>query len=176
MIGSISKLVVRGSIPPAVSLRLQCHTVGVAFHEGFWVATGTAAPVIALAAVVSLADAGRELFSTWAEVTNFFSRLGSSTISRAVLLAALGIFNVFLQAALLAVSLVSLADGANSVPDWLAIAAAVGGVMLLAGSSLGIAGLRVMAQRGAKRRQEAAEKAEEEEKKWQQAANSDGPE
>jgi hypothetical protein len=32
----------------------------VAFHETFWVVTGTAAPVIALAAVVSLGEALRQ--------------------------------------------------------------------------------------------------------------------
>jgi hypothetical protein len=48
-----------------------------------------------------------------------------------------GPFNLLLQAALLGVSLVSLADGANLVPPWVAIAAAVGGLLLLAFGSVG---------------------------------------
>ena len=35
---------------------LACHTVHMAFHESFWVAVATAAPVIALANTVSLID------------------------------------------------------------------------------------------------------------------------
>jgi hypothetical protein len=50
--------------------------------------------------------------------------------------------NLLLQAALLALSLVSLAEGANSAPPWLAIAAAVGGLVLLTAHSLGVVRLR----------------------------------
>ena len=34
----------------------MCHSALVAFHEAFWVLTGTAAPAVALAAVVSMRD------------------------------------------------------------------------------------------------------------------------
>ena len=40
--------------------------------------------------------------------------------------------NLLVQSALLAVSLVSLADETNFVPPWIAIAAAAGGLLLLA--------------------------------------------
>jgi hypothetical protein len=52
--------------------------------------------------------------------------------------------NLILQAALLAISLVSLAEAANLVPPWLAIVAAVGGLLLLAASSLGGVYLRLI--------------------------------
>ena len=56
----------------------------------------------------------------------------------------LGLFSLLLQAALLAVSLVSITDGANLVPPWLAIVAAVGGLLLVAGGSWGVARVRTL--------------------------------
>jgi hypothetical protein len=133
----------------------------VAFHEGFWLITGTAAPVVALAAVVSLADAGTvHLDAMSAAVSKVrsapterivdywkWSRSFSDSITAFVaLLALIGLFNLFLQAALLTVSLVSVADGDNLVPPWLAIVAAVGGLLLLIVSSFGVYGMRRLRQ------------------------------
>lgn len=126
----------------------------MAFHEGFWLVAGTAAPVVALAAVVSIGDALREGIASIAEATPLLDaqansagrlkgdRLTSTTTRAARRLYALGLSNLFLQAALLAVSLVSLADDANLVPPWIAIVAAVGGLLLLAFSALGAVQLR----------------------------------
>jgi hypothetical protein len=61
-------------------------------------------------------------------------------------LATFGVVNLILQAALLAISLVSLAEAANLVFPWLAIVAAVGGLLLLAASSLGVVYLRLINQ------------------------------
>jgi hypothetical protein len=44
----------RVSSVPAMPIYALCHTAGAAFHETFWVVTGTAAPVIALGWVVSM--------------------------------------------------------------------------------------------------------------------------
>src|SRR5947209_3493922 len=45
----------------ATQTTAKCHTALMAFHETFWVVTGTAAPVIALAAVVSAGDADEQV-------------------------------------------------------------------------------------------------------------------
>ena len=121
----------------------------MAFHEGFWLVAGTAAPVVALAAVVTLGETLRENIASIAEAMPLLdaqvnsadrlkgSRLTTTTIRATKQLYAVGLSNVLLQAALLAVSLVSLADDANLVPPWIAIVAAVGGLLLLAFSALG---------------------------------------
>jgi hypothetical protein len=115
--------------------------VTVVFHEVFWVVTGTAAPIIALAAVVSLADAGSVYFNVLAQDPRFFMR-HEGFANGAIWLAWFGILNLILQAVLLTVSLVSLAEASNLVLPWLAIVAQVGGLMLLAVSSLGVVFLR----------------------------------
>jgi hypothetical protein len=131
----------------------------VAFHETFWVVTGTAAPVIALAAVVSLGDAfGQSLKSDEAmsavvgDAVPLDRRLGElirqrpeildrlSRYGRFVQLAqaagrwsmALLLSNVVIQSALLALSLVSIDNHANAVPPGVAVVAAVLGVTILA--------------------------------------------
>ena len=149
----------------------------MAFHEGFWVVTGTAAPIIALAAVVSLAEAERDYYNTLASAVRAVSRMPGGeklanspddtpdvtrikiivrvlTASQRVeplsktltWLATFGVVNLILQAALLAISLVSLAGAANLLSPWLAIVAAVGGLLLLAASSLGVVYLRLINQ------------------------------
>jgi hypothetical protein len=127
----------------------------VALHEGFWLVAGTAAPVIALAAVVTLGETLRENIASIAEAMPLLDaqsnsadrlkgdRLTTATIRATKQLYAIGLSNLLLQAALLAVSLVSLADDANLVPPWIAIVAAVGGLLLLlAFSALGAVQLR----------------------------------
>jgi len=96
------------------------------YHESFWLATGAAAPVIALAAVVALSDAlqterdAKSPYGIWA------ASWGTATVTSMI-----SILNVIVQAALLAVSLSALAYGQNVMPPWVAIVLAVGGILLL---------------------------------------------
>jgi hypothetical protein len=138
----------------------------VTFHESFWILTGTAAPVVALASVVSLSDLagqGFRLMDTrrrhpewwpsreWYQPTywphkylyelkpEFVRRPGVKYIDvdtdrRLSLLVSFQLaqaVNVCMQAALLSVALLSLAYQTNLVPPWIAVVAAVAGVMLL---------------------------------------------
>ena len=121
----------------------------MAFHESFWVVTGTAAPVIALAAIVSLADADREFIGFL--MTNLANMRRISPYMKPLALIALviavsGILNLLLQATLLATSLVSLAEDVNSVPPWFAVTMAVGGLMLLVVGAWGAVSLHVQNQ------------------------------
>jgi len=130
----------------------------MAFHESFWVVTGTAAPVIALAVIVSAGDAFRQVLTTDAERRHAQRNVHPDRAKlsqqddedllkshRKMLrfVQAVATFNLLLQAALLAVSLVCLADGANLVPPWLAIAAGVGGIMLLSSTAYAAVGAHV---------------------------------
>jgi len=122
----------------------------VAYHEAFWVVTGTAAPVIALAAVLSVGESamvGRNLgrFIWDAERhpdryrdkneddTAWDQRLGTAQTARtySMLNYLIAELNIASQAALLAMSLVSIDGADNSVPPWLAIVLAVGGIFLV---------------------------------------------
>jgi hypothetical protein len=140
----------------------------VAFHETFWAVAGGTAPVIALAVVVSLGDLLKESGTWWTAAerrqdivqikyyesaardnvesihesavrTTYLKHTIATYTARIV---AVGLFNLLMQAALLAVSLVSLAESANLVPSWLAVAAAIAGLLLLAVSSFGVVYLR----------------------------------
>ncbi len=76
----------------------------VAFHADFWVVTGTAAPVIALAAVVQASDALVAVLPA-----------RDQGDARAVAMASYWIAggNLMVQVAVLTLSLLSLADGSN---------------------------------------------------------------
>jgi hypothetical protein len=119
----------------------------VSYHEAFWMVTGTAAPIIALAAVVALPEAaavvphawarGREIVSTPPHLNWHVAMAGSYEAWRRVWAAAqrvrtLTFLNVIVQAGLLAVSLSALAVSQNVMPPWVAIVLAVGGILLLA--------------------------------------------
>jgi hypothetical protein len=121
--------------------------VAVGFHESFWVITGTAAPVIALAIIVALADAKRGWFGMLetghrlAQEANVVRSEQARYLFARALRVTFGFrvvatVNLLLQAGLLAVSLVSVAGQENLIPPWLAIVAAVGGLLLLAISSV----------------------------------------
>jgi hypothetical protein len=120
-----------------------CHTVGMTFHDTLWVLTGTAAPVIALAAIVSLRDvlndtramanvsdelkaeySEEKLAKTW-RYTDRRARVGM--VQWGVQMG-----NLCLQALLLAISLLSVAWQRNVFPVWIAVAAPTVGVLLLA--------------------------------------------
>lgn len=128
------------------------------FHETFWVVTGTAAPVIALAAIVALSnvadattrmlDSGREVFLRLVDVT----ATGGKPELRDVTLALIGaasrlwkrgrlqmgfqLLNIVVQALLLTISLVSITYQRNVLPVWVAIALADVGLILLAGTGV----------------------------------------
>jgi hypothetical protein len=136
----------------------------MAFHDGFWLVAGTAAPVVALAVVVSLGDAAKEYVASVLQDPDalragrparwWFNR---STFPVYAVVFYCALFNLFLQAGLLAVSLVSLAGDANSVPTWLAIVAAVGGLVLLAISAFGAVLLSVTRMVNAHRNEQRGE-------------------
>jgi hypothetical protein len=117
----------------------------MAFHEAFWILTGTAAPVIALAAVVSAGSADQ----AWQDLREPYERyrdaapeaalkwLSSNAALqwRGVILAGVSkaqYVNVVLQAGLLALSLASVGSQRNAVPLAVAGALAVVGIMLIA--------------------------------------------
>jgi len=113
----------------------------VVFQPDFWVATSAAAPVIALAVVVTLPDLSDDLN----EVAHSLDQAQTerpATPSPAELqmlhrmlsgmvtfLAAMS--NLLAQAALLVTSLLALADDDAVIAPWFAITLAVGGLMLL---------------------------------------------
>jgi hypothetical protein len=138
----------------------RCETVTVAFEVNLWLATSAAAPVIALAAVVALPDtlgvvvkAKRQRAIARFEILVEFMNppAGSSeptapieldsassvtAVNKVVMAARIirmtSVFNVILQAVLLAGSLAALAYNRNIGPPWVAILLAVGGVVILA--------------------------------------------
>jgi len=113
----------------------------VRFHETFWAVTAGVAPIIALASVVSLTEARRttdEMFRLLLEQpldeTADYEIIGDLDQRLGVLtrLYFAQLLNIFLQAALLAVGLSSLAYQASVVPPLTAVIAAVVGVVILA--------------------------------------------
>ena len=131
------------SWPSTLPARL-CHTALVVFHETFWVLTGTAAPVIALAGVVSLnevAAAARLLGDSMdlarsqpddAADRAHLKRYLSAAGPRLGVAFVLQLLNIGIQAALLALALLSINSQANELPAVVAVGAAVLGVAILA--------------------------------------------
>ena len=135
-------------------------TAAVSFHESFWIAASTAAPVITLAIVVVIPGAAgirfraanreQELLDLRVPATDpdkaaklekRLMKLGwAARVTR--LNVRLCYANLIVQAALLAASLAALAYTRDFVPPWLAIIVAVGGVGLLAWTLLRGAGVR----------------------------------
>jgi hypothetical protein len=159
----------------------------VSYHETFWVVAGTAAPVIALAAVVTLPDSwgafkerlmSRRIDALLdpmnAESRELEKRLiagmidaglspprdpkaeaaereekdrefqsQSKKLYKSAFVNQLGSFaNVVLQAGLLALSLAALTYGRDVAPPWVAIVLAVGGILLLAWTSIAVSSFR----------------------------------
>jgi hypothetical protein len=123
----------------------ECQTASVSFHESFWVTVGAAAPVIALASVVSIADllAARDQISRSLPTPSPALDSGwlNSAITRAGKLAIwaylVGIINGALQMVALAMALQSLADGNNVVPTIVpGIVAPLGIFLLLVSTSM----------------------------------------
>ena len=123
-----------------------CQTAVMAFHEGFWTVAGTAAPVIAVAIVIALGELMKELsrWIIWAERIEHNPEPEMEKIRKILRtqtrytwpLEGLGLTNLLIQAVLTTVALVSLEDKANLVSPWLAIAAVIAGLALLAICSL----------------------------------------
>lgn len=116
----------------------------MAFHETYWVVTGTAAPVIALAAVVSVGDLINGLNAARSElptITHRLSGAGSRTLNRcrlaATYLALLQMINVVFQAGLLVASLAAIAHQSGSIADSAAAAIAATGLLIVAAGGLG---------------------------------------
>jgi hypothetical protein len=119
----------------------------MSFYESFWVVAGTAAPVIALAAVISLNDTARAQFTVNDATSDAFAvarldatdemyqRLDKRGSSLDVLRIA-QLLNLCLQAGLLAVSLLSLTFHRNLIPAWICVVAPTAGVLLLAYAGL----------------------------------------
>lgn len=120
----------------------------MAFQQTFWVITGTAAPVIALAEVVALADFLRISVSLVRRAEDALGPVSRSVPNielaaqfpanpvvnlmgkSAMVLLGHGL-NFLFQAVLLAFSLVSVANQQNLLPIWLAVAIAVFGMLYL---------------------------------------------
>jgi hypothetical protein len=129
------------------------------FHETFWVISGTATPVIALAAVVSYSDL-RDEGTDWSQAYDALrfemsdkrkafqeaieKGMDETEVRRQVASADqnyrrtagwvknLQLANLVVQATLLCASLVSVANQANLVTPLAGVVAAVGGVLCLA--------------------------------------------
>jgi hypothetical protein len=149
-----------------------CKTAVVSFHENFWLAASTTAPVITLAVVVVIPDAARIRFRAARREQELLDLVASTAFAaseevppvpvtepekaafdqRLIRLGGavrvtrrnvrLCYVNLFAQAALLCVSLAALAYSRDFVPPWLAIVVAVGGVGLLTWTLLRGAGIR----------------------------------
>ena len=119
----------------------------MSFDESFWVVAGTAAPVIALAGVISVNDIARTQFKVndgiikalivahkdeKDEIYQRFDKRGSWIEALRVA----QLLNVCLQAGLLAVSLLSLTFHRNLIPAWICVVALTAGVLLLAYAGL----------------------------------------
>lgn len=110
----------------------------MAYHETFWVVTGTEAPVVALAVIVQMGDViqaiDRDKEQPWAQNERY------STAMAGVLV--VGVLNLALMGWLLFSSLSTLAAGTDGLStDW-ATAQAVGGLGLLALVSVGAFAVR----------------------------------
>jgi hypothetical protein len=129
----------------------MCHTARVSFNETFWVVTGTAAPVIALAGTIALADAGGDrarftLYSRSFEVVKTGAipvYPGSRDYARRLTaLMTLDLLNLAGQGLVLFASLVSLLNHHNWMAPRVPIACTVLGIVALAVSSVAVATTR----------------------------------
>jgi hypothetical protein len=121
----------------------MCDTAAMSFpHESFWLATATAAPVIALAAIVALPDTSviaQKFIDLRLKMdprpTPYQERLLKAAQVVVLLPKWTTMVNLIVQAALLAVSLWALAYEHDVIPPGVATVQAVGGILLLAWSA-----------------------------------------
>jgi len=124
-----------------------CQTACVAFHDSFWVLAGTAAPVIALAAVLSAREVDDLGIGLQEERREWAKRRGhqltrkkrpavaspyDSAIFSATATYRIHMVNLILQTVVLGISLLSLADASNLISPLVAVACALAGMALLA--------------------------------------------
>lgn len=99
------------------------------FNESFWVTVGTAAPVIALAAIIAVTNAVRDLL-----------RLDQGRLHvsfyMALLVLTINLLSLSPQTFVLLEALWSLLDHKNEIAPWFAIIFTVGGLGLLAVGSI----------------------------------------
>ena len=96
----------------------------MSFHESFWVTVGAAAPIIALASVVSIADLMGARDRVSPNLPTRSSALGDDWLDSELIRAGrlliwaylVGVVNGALQMVTLSIALQSLADGSNVVP------------------------------------------------------------
>lgn len=123
----------------------------MAFHEAFWAVVGGSAPVIALSAVLSISDVAEQRDRFGELVLSRTPIVGRAStppvpspkdpvwLSTVILFAnPVQIANVCLQAVLLGMALVSLADQANSAPPGVTIGAEVAGLVLVAAAQYAV--------------------------------------
>ena len=128
----------------------ECKTAPVAYHEAFWVASAAAAPVIALANVVTVSDAwglARESVRTLVSVAEEIGQpsMVDGLIPRtrtAEILYRVSLVNLVLQAAVLLASMISLADTGDHLPPMVVAAALAGGLAAVGAAAMGMARAR----------------------------------
>jgi hypothetical protein len=127
------------------------------YHETFWVTVGTAAPVIALATVVSLpelismrrlyilaeiANAGTVDPADYSDIARFWQRDLRSRVTASGLLTLLGVANLLLQALTLAAALSCLALRSDDIPLLAPVIIEPIGVLTLAATSAAVLSLK----------------------------------
>jgi hypothetical protein len=155
-----------GVLSGQAGLPQGCQTALVHYHESFWVTVGTAAPVIALAAIVSLPDVMRAREHRWRAAHPPIERLRDVPLNTNTRLRwiefhdlnagatqllrwsnAIGLGNGALQLLALWMALRSLADGTNVVsPDIPEIIVPIG-IFLLLVSTVQTIRVRSLAQK-----------------------------
>jgi hypothetical protein len=128
-------------------LTICAKLAGMSFDESFWVVVGTAAPIIALAAVISVNDTARTQFAVSdasttvlatvrGDETDGMYRLLDKRANSLVAVRVAQLSNLCLQAVLLAVSLLSLSFARNLIPAWICVVVPAAGVLLFAYAGL----------------------------------------
>jgi hypothetical protein len=113
-----------------------------AYHEAYWVVAATTAPVIALAAILSMSDIGRVLDKLEGERSWFAADSYDRERRKMNLVLNLQLINVSWQAATLAISLISIKDQATTgIPD-LEIVFLIGGMACLVIAQQAVSSLR----------------------------------
>jgi hypothetical protein len=151
----------------------------VGFHEAFWVVIGTAAPVLALAAVVSMNDIGAARTRIMADTDRSGRSIGANrprltpealSVLRAEMMqrqrscfppldraASAQQINLVFQALGLANALISIGDQRNVTPPWIAIIVAVLGLAVLSAVALTVSNVEAASQEALTRAESSAD-------------------
>jgi len=111
-------------------------------HESFWVVVGTAAPVIALAAIVAFTDIARVAGEVADKFSDWDPKTRDSARRQLILGYLVGLINVVMQAAAVILALLSLAASHDQVPLIVLEITTSLGIILLAVSGLITVSLR----------------------------------